>query len=256
MITAQTFLSRMTVLNDLPLLAINRIAIFLNERGPYRDIVDIAVDTASLKMAGCALLANDLVTQVDAFSKDGKYSTQVLQNIKTQKELWIEKKVAENIWGLNDEDLSHIPRKKTRVNTYPLKYVKKLSAIKFNENYALLKTYNSIEHLNRLCYLKQILQKYNASLRIDSKSCDNYIRNGKSDPDRIAKLMKEMEFYHLYTDYKNYISHITVINYIQCGYSDYDQIIEEAKEKALRQFILTHQDHSMIPESLRYYVNI
>lgn len=242
-------------LNDIPDLAMDVISSFLTKETPYHDKVDIAIQAAILKMAGCKQLADQILYTIDAYSTD----SQVFQNIQAKKRQWIDKSKAEHVWGLNNDDLSQLPNKKIRSMNkykimYPMHLVKRKSAIKFSDSYENLKAYTNKQQIERLNVLKTSLNKYNALLRIDSKLCDLYVKKGNGEPDKIAKHLAEMEFYHLYTNYKKYYAYFTVEHYMNIGFYDWAQITEDAKKRALTEFQNVHHDRLyIIPDFVSIY---
>jgi hypothetical protein len=78
-----------------------------------------------------------------------------------------------------------------------------------------------------------------------------YIKTGKGNPEEIAKLLKEMEFYHIYTNYESFFSSNIIKYHLDYGYYDRDHISMDAKQQALREFINENpQKLEIIPKSI------
>ena len=239
---------------NLPLLAISRIGDYLKDETAFRDKVDIAIDVAALKVAGKCFngLTCELISYIDPLSSNGEYSPKLMKNIKDNKKRWIVQDIAQRSWGLSSVDLINVQKKKNANGIhYRLLQVKRASERKFDGSYERLKAYTSSRHLERYHKLKDALNKYKACLRTDSKSCDKYVQSGKGDPNTIAKVIKEWEFFHLYTDYRRYYTQEAVGYYLEYGFYDWNQIIQDAKKKALKDFVCTQpKKASLIPMSL------
>lgn len=235
---------------DLPKLTLYKIADFLKDETPFRDKVDIAIDAVSLKIAGFNDLAIVLIETLDPTSKDGNFSPILLKNLIFQKNQYITEATAKLTWGLNNDDLAILKPKKNR---YKLQEVKRLSAFKFENSYEKLKANKN--QLRRYNILQQVLNSFDMSIRPDSKFCESFIKTGKGDPQCIAKILKEMEFYHLFTEYHRYFNVYKVIYSCEYGYYDRNHISDDAKKKALSEFVKNHPDKlNIIPNSLHRFM--
>jgi hypothetical protein len=91
-------------------------------------------------------------------------------------------------------------------------------------------------------------------MRLDSSACLSYIVKGAGNPEEIARRLKEMDFYHTYTDYKELFDHYTDKYRMEYGYYDRDHISKDAKAVALSSFVKMHPDKTyLIPNSLRRF---
>lgn len=245
-------------LNDLPYPALRRIAEYLNEESTFRDKVDIAIDSATLACACVTILSAELNHCIDPSSKNGKLSECVKKNLQLKKQRWINEQTAIKKWGLTLEELKDIPSKLLDPSTrlYKLQFVKRRSADKFCESYERLGVYSSSnKQLERSQVLDKELTKHGLSLRIDSKFCESYIRFGRGDPMSIAKSLKEMAFYHTFTDYLKYFWMYAAKHACQNGYYDRDEVSAEAKKRALTDFVQKYPDKKkIIPESLHRFI--
>lgn len=61
------------------------------------------------------------------------------------------------------------------------------------------------EAKEREALLVEKLAEKNLTLRYDSTLCNEFIDKGKGDVDKIAVIMKEMDWYHRCTNYSTYI---------------------------------------------------
>jgi len=105
-------------------------------------------------------------------------------------------------------------------------------------------------------------------VRADSVLCDNYIEKGDKSgfsKEEIAKIMKEMEFYHNCTDYRSILYDLRSEqfrdmreygDYHRWGDDDEEEIREEAKASALHRYVVknfddTHKCILEVPPSLK-----
>lgn len=248
-------------LTDLPGLIVNKIATYLADETPFRDKSDVVTDCCSLAVAGARHLHQELLMIIDPCTKDRKLSLLVHQNIIIEKNRWILSKTAIETWGVSDEDLHSIPKrmivlKSKSVNMYRLRDVRRASEAKFEGSYEKLKAFNNSQQLERVNRLKKILTQYNISIRLDSKCCDNYIKYNKGDPTNIARLLKEMEFYHIFTNYNKLFNMFAAKYQSEYGYYDRDHVSSDAKKKALKDFVKLQPDRvHMIPSSLHKFIS-
>lgn len=244
-------------LNDLPYPALQQIAKYLNEETPFRDKVDIAVDAASLACAGATFLSAELNYCIDPSSKNGKLSECVKKNLQVKKQRWIRETAAVNNWGITSEELKDVPSKKLDNSTrlYKFQIVKRKCAAKFCESYDRCKAYTSYKQLERSHILDKELTKHGLSLRPDSKFCESYIRFGRGDPTEIAKSMKEMAFYHTFTDYLKYFWMYAAKYACENGFYDRDEVSAQAKQRALKDFVQKYPEkQKIIPTSLHRFI--
>lgn len=244
-------------LNDLPILALRRIAEYLNEETSFRDKVDIAIDSASLAVVGAIDLASELNHCIDPSSKNGKLSECVKKNLEIKKQRWINEQTAIGKWGLTLQELKDIPSKLLDSSTtvYKLQFIKRKCAAKFSENYERCKAYTSRKQLERSQLLDKELTKHGLSLRPDSKFCDSYIRFGRGDPIEIAKSLKEMSFYHTFTEYLKYFQMYAAKHACENGFYDRDEVSAEAKKRALLLFVEKYPEkQNIIPTSLHRFI--
>lgn len=246
-------------LNDLPCLALRRIAEYLNEETAFRDKVDIGIDSASLALVGAKYLSAELNNCIDPSSKNGKLSECVKKNLQTKKHRWISEQTAISIWGLTLEELKDIPSKRldgfNSTRLYRFQFVKRKCAAKFCESYERFKAYTSRKQLERSQTLDKELTKHGLSLRLDSKFCDSYIRFGRGDPNEIAKSLKEMSFYHTFTDYLKYFWMYAAKYACDQGYYDRDEVSAQAKKRALNDFVQKYPEkQNLIPQSLHRFI--
>lgn len=240
-------------LNDLPCLALRRIAEFLNEETAFRDKIDIAIDSAALALVGATYLSAELNNCIDPSSKNGKLSECVKKNLQHKKLSWISEQTATRTWGLTLEELKDIPSKRPQL--YRFQFVKRKCAAKFCESYERFKAYTTSKQLERSQMLDKELTKHGVSLRLDSKFCDSYIRFGRGDPNDIAKSLKEMAFYHNFTDYLKYFWMYAAKHACEEGYYDRNEVSAQAKKRALTDFVQKYPEkRNLIPTSLHRFI--
>lgn len=244
--------------NELPLTALSRIAFYLKDDSPFRDKVDVALDGIMLKAAGWAWksLAGFVVEIVDPSVKDGKLTSVVTHNLSLKKKKDINTGLAKSVWGVNDSDLENLIFKiKKGKYFYKLQDVKKVSSIKFSNNYENLIAFKNLKQKERYKYLQNTFDKFRITIQLDSKLCSNYIKFGKGDPENIAKVIKENEFYHIYTNYLIELEKFMVNYYCEFGYYDIIQTTLLAKKNALKNFVkINSPNQCLIPLSLRKFM--
>lgn len=242
------------MLHELPGGVLYTIAAFLNKEDPFYDKVDIAINASALRLAGCGALANELIYRLDPLSENGQLTSKVLKNLKNKRNQLISTVSAKETWNLTDDDIGELPMKRSIrnnkiTNLCKLQDVKRISANKFSNNYENLFA-KKVQKKNCVV-LQSLLLRYNVGLRIDSKICQMYIKTGKGNPEDIAKLLKEMEFYHIYTNYESCFSSNIIKYHLDYGYYDRDHISMDAKQQALREFINENpQKLEIIPKSI------
>ena len=244
--------------NELPLTALSRIAFYLKDDSPFRDKVDVALDGVMLKTAGCTWksLACFVVEIVDPSVKDGKLTSVVTRNLYLKKNKDIKADLAKSLWGLTDADLENLIFKiKKGKKFYKFQDVKKFSSIKFSNNYENLIAFKNLKQKERYKNLQNTFDKYRITIQLDSKLCNYYIKFGKGDPENIAKVIKENEFYHIYTNYLFELEKFMVNCYCEFGYYDVIQITLLAKQNALKDFMkINSSNQNLIPLSLRKFL--
>jgi hypothetical protein len=246
----------------LPSLVISKIAEFLHDETPFRDKVDIAIDAASIQVAGLQELSHELTTLVDPSAKEGKLSPIVKTNLSNRKKRVLPAENAKRVWGLTDEDLKYVPARSVYsskngepMKIYNIQDIKKTSAAKFSHSYENLKAYHSQQQLTRFYKLQEVLTQHQLTPRVDSTFCEKYIKTGKGNPEEIAKVLKEMDFYHLHTEYKKYFTFYTAKYGCEYGYYDRDHISGDAKKRALQEFREKFPDKlNLIPQSLHRFL--
>lgn len=241
--------------DQLPSLSLSRIAHYLSIETPFRDKDDIACEALNLSLVAKQFkeLSEEILHCIDPACKNGQLSPVVLKNIQKLRTRWISLPTA-NMWGLQLSDLEHIPYKEISGNKhYKLQQVKRLSEQKFCGSVQQLK---SCRQFQRYKVLENALTEHGVKLRIDSKFCDRFIKTGQGDPNNIAKLLKEMEFYHIFTDYFRFFSACAAKYTCEYGYYDRNHISIDAKKQALQDFIHRnpHQLH-LIPTSLHRFIS-
>ena len=113
-----------------------------------------------------------------------------------------------------------------------------------------------MQQQQRYHVLSKILEQNSITLRPDSKFCSTYICTGRGNPDEIVKVLKEMDFYHTFTDYNKFFDIITAKYSCEYGYYDRDQISNDAKQRALEAFIEANPSKKyIIPPSLHKYIS-
>lgn len=235
----------------LPQLVLCKIASNLTDESPFRDKIDVAIDAVMLQIAGWNSLASYVVEIVEPNCIDSKLSTIVSRNLELKKNQRMPIITAKNLWGLTNVDLDQL------VATKNLKYrfqdVKKLSAIKFSNNYDMLLNFKHIKQKERYTNLLDILKNNNVSIQLNSKLCERYIKFGKGDPDHIAKILKENEFYHIYTNYVILLEKFMANYYCEFGYYDIINTTLQAKQHALKEFANKNSINT-IPISLHKFL--
>jgi hypothetical protein len=241
----------MHVIDILPALVLCKIASFLIDDSPFRDKVDVATDAVMLQIAGWKSLSCYVFELVDPCCLDGKLNITVRRNLGLKKNQRMTTSTVKNTWGLTDVDLGQL------VATKNLKYrfqdVKKLSAIKFENNYDNLQNLKHAKQIDRYKKLISIFQDNKISIQLDSKLCERYIKFGKGDPDHIAQIIKENEFYHMYTNYIIVFEKCMANYHCEFGYYDIVFITLQAKKQVLEDFIKKNSIN-MIPISLHKYM--
>lgn len=241
------------MLPDLPNAVLFVIAEQLTKETSFRDKVDVAIDAASLSCVCKFPLANEVICLLDPMSVDGKLTSEVLENLKRKMNKRVPAQIAKLSWGLSDDDMAHLPnsiisRNNKHVTTYKLQDVKKASERKFQSNGVTLHLHTSVKQLNRTQILLNILDQ---PIRPDSKYCQYYIKTGKGNPQDIARLLKEMDFYHTYTTYPQLYWVYSQKYSLDYGYYDRDHISNDAKCTALRRFKTRHPDKMhIVPQTL------
>lgn len=244
-------------LNELPNTILYEISKYISLESPYHNKVDIFKDSIILKLACCLELSKYVNEYIDPTSKDGKISENVLKNLRLEKNKWIDEKQVED-WGLCKLDLQHVyfktlETKKKVVNFYKLQDIKMLSAKKYAYDYTKIHT-NPIQ-LNRLLKLEESFKKISSHLRFDSTKCCLYIKTGKGNPDDIAIVLKEMEFYHTFTDYKKYFIKFMIEYDTIYGYYSRNDISYDAKKMALNKFVIAcPEKRHIMPHSLQRFL--
>ena len=230
------------------------LASFLAKESLFYDKSDVYREACNIKAIGSAgtWLAQEVLRAMDPLSKDGVLSPQLKRHISSLNKRMVSHDVAIKDWGLTKNDLS-ILTPAHRAVFYKLKDVRSTSANKYHSARALL---NSIypSSTDRIDKLIDCLSKHNVSIRLDSIACLSYIAKGVGNPEEIARRLKEMEFYHTYTDYKELFDHYTDKYRMEYGYYDRDHISKDAKVVALSSFVKMHPDKTyLIPDSLRRF---
>lgn len=232
----------------------------------FNDKSDIYREACNIKAVGsCGLaLSQDVLRAMDPLSRDGVVSTQVKRHISSLNKRLVSQEAAIKNWGLDREDLEGLASYKKQDGTklykndgravfYRLKDVRRMSAKKYQSADALL---NAIYPgaTERIALLIDSLEKHNVTMRLDSAACLSFIVKGAGNPEEIARRLKEMDFYHTYTDYKELFDHYTDRYRVEYGYYDRDHISKDAKAVALASFVKKHPDKTcLIPESLRRF---
>lgn len=96
--------------------------------------------------------------------------------------------------------------------------------------------------------LRRRLQEYNLPLRADSRLCDEYIEKGAHDIDEVVDMMREMDFFFRFTNYRD------IYRELRRQENDYDrdELSSYAKEDALAEYRLNHRvDEDHVPPTLR-----
>jgi hypothetical protein len=237
------------MLDQLPDYALYVIAECIASETSFRDKVDVAIDAAVLAVTCKSLeqLTRDINQLIDPMSTDGKLTPDVIDNLKRKKNRRIPAHIAKSSWGLSDDDLASLSFKIVRQKRmYLLQDIKKVSEVKFDGD--CMKLYNSKR-------IHKLLDALSQPIRPDSNYCMNYIKTGKGNPDDIARLLKEMEFYHTYTAYPQLYWVYAQKYELEYGYYDRDHISSDAKSVALKRFKKKHPDKlHIVPETLLKYL--
>jgi hypothetical protein len=245
---------------DLPDLVLVKIAEYIAEESPFRDKVDIILDAINLQRTCKKFkeLSPVIIKHVDPFSQDDKLSPIVLKNIKFKFKRYISLNTITNTWGLTSEDISNLRRKTVILSPskidylYRLQDIKKLSIMKFNNRIEHLHEFTELNQQERFNALQQEMLKQNISMRPDSKMCESYIRSGKGNLIEIVQILKELDFYHTFTDYCVYYAACAANYYCEYGYYDNSFISSNAKKRALQDFNTNYPDKkNLIPRSLQ-----
>jgi hypothetical protein len=235
----------------LPQLVLCKIASNLTDESPFRDKIDIALDAVMLQIAGWKSLSSHVVEKIEPNCIDGKLSFTVKQNLERKKNQCMSVNTVKNTWGLTDVDLDQL------VATKNLKYrfqdVKKLSAIKFSNNYDMLLNFKHTTQIDRYKNLFDILKNNNVSIQLNSKLCEKYIKFGQGNPHYIAKILKENEFYHIHTNYVMLLEKFMANYYCEFGYYDIFDVTLQAKQQALKEFANKNSINT-IPASLHKFL--
>ena len=244
---------------------------FLARESLFYDKSDIYREACNIKAAGSAghWLSQDVLRAMDPLSRDGVVSPQVKRHISSLNKRLVSHDAAIKNWGLTRGDLSTLTAQLTAHNKqdgakndnvgaaravfYRLKEVRRMSANKYHSALALLtKIYPGAT--DRIALLLDRLSKHNVPMRMDSSACLSYIVKGVGNPEEIARRLREMDFYHTYTDYKELFDHYTDKYRMEYGYYDRDHISKDAKNVALASFVKKHPDKTyLIPDSLRRF---
>jgi hypothetical protein len=247
-----------TTINDLPDMVLHKIAYYITEETPFRNKSDVVKDSCCLAIAGIAQLSNEILFVLDPSANGNKLSPLVHKNILIENNKWISINIATNVWGVTEENMTGLPKRQLILKSttvYRLRDVRKISEMKFDGSYEKLKTFNTKQQLKRLTLLKKAVNEYNISIRLDSKCCDNYIKNNRGQPENIARLLKETEFYHIFTNYNKLFGILAGKYYSEYGYVDHDHVNIDAKKKALNDFIRDKSNKiDVIPKSLFRFI--
>lgn len=95
------------------------------------------------------------------------------------------------------------------------------------------------------------LQEHGCELRDDSRLCSAYIERGVGDPQAIATIMEEMQFFHNHTRYADIISRNIEDALDLFGQFDRDEESACAKAEALELYVDAGMNLHLIPASLR-----
>ncbi len=139
------------------------------------------------------------------------------------------------------------------------KILKKINDREAKKNEKILK--NKADKSRRKSELGAHLYKIGlGTVRPDSVICTNYIDKGADagfTVDEIGQILKEMDFYFKYTNYKTLLRQVRADSREQYGWHlDEDEVRDEAKELALTEFVKKNymDHHAMVialPESLK-----
>ncbi len=241
--------------DELPDSVLLKISQYLKDDSPFRDKVDVALESVMLKSAGWPWqrLAGFVVEVVDPSVKDGKLTSVVSRNLSLKKNQHVSAKTAKSVWGLTDDDLISLTFKNKKY--YKFQDVKMLSAIKFSNNYENLIAFKNLKQKERYKNLQNTFDKYKITIQLDSKLCNMYIKFGKGEPENIAKVIKENEFYHIYTNYLLELEKFMVNYYCEFGYYDVIETSLMAKKNALKDFMkVNSSNRCLIPISLHKFL--
>lgn len=235
------------------------IAVSLAREGTFVDKSDVYRHACDLKLACLGDLSAEVLRALDPLSKDGVLSPQVRRYVSSLNRRLVSFDEAVRRWGLSAEELDKLAAHKkasSKATFYRLKDVRRISAMKHDGNPTRLLERAYPGARERIALLLEELSKQNLAMRMDSAACSSFIESGRGRPEDIARRLKEMDFYHTYTDYKEIFDYFTDKYRVEYGYYDRDHISKDAKALALSAFLKEHPDkRHLVPESLERFFN-
>lgn len=232
------------------------VASFVAKENLFNDKSDVYRGACNLNLASLKDLSYEVLRAMDPLSKDGVVSLQVKKYISSLNKRLVSEELAIKDWKLSNDDLAKlcVQKKPGGATFYRLKDVRRASAIKHQENTIALLEKVFPGANERIAQLLSHLSKHNVPIRLDSTACVAFITKGVGNPDEIARRLKEMDFYHTYTDYKNIFDYYTDKYRVEYGYYDRDHISSDAKALALASFLKKNPDKIyLVPESLKRF---
>lgn len=230
----------------------------LAREGLFVDKSDVYRHACDLQLACLGDISVEVLRAMDPLSKDGVVSPQVRRYLKSLNRRLVSFEEAARLWGLSAEDLEGLAtyrKPSSRATFYRLKDVRRLSAQKHDGNPTKLLQRAYPGATERIALLLSALSKQNVPMRLDSAACTSFIERATGNPDDIARRLREMDFYHTYTDYKEIFDYFTDKYRVEYGYYDRDHISRDAKALALSAFMKEHPDkRHLVPESLNRFI--